>query len=65
VATRADVKGLSLDGVAPDAPTYPIYAPIGLGYESERRAEVQPVIDWLLSEKGQGILNELGVITVQ
>jgi hypothetical protein len=64
-AAGADVAGIALDGVAPDDSAYPMTSPVGIGYLANRQAEVQPLIDWLLSEKGQAALNEFGVILLQ
>jgi phosphate transport system substrate-binding protein len=62
-ASGADVRAIALDGVAPGDSTYPIVTPVGIGYLANRQAEVQPLIDWLLSEQGQAALQEFDVIT--
>lgn len=64
VATGAAVQAIALDGVAPDDPAYPMVSPVGIGWLRDRQADVQPLIDWLLSEQGQMTMSELGVITV-
>jgi hypothetical protein len=38
---------------------------MGLGYLPDCQAEVQPLIDWLLSEAGQAKLGEFDMITSQ
>jgi phosphate transport system substrate-binding protein len=65
LASGADVRVIVLDGVAPGDPAYSIITPIGIGYLTDRKADVQPLVDWLLSERGQAALQEFGVITTQ
>lgn len=65
LAAGANVTGIALDGVAPDDPTYPMTSPVGIGYLSAGEADVRPLIDWLLSEKGQTALREFAVILPQ
>lgn len=65
LATGADVQPVVLDGVAPDESAYPVTTPFGIAYLADRQADVQPLIDWLLSEKGEAALREFGVITGQ
>jgi phosphate transport system substrate-binding protein len=64
-AAGADVRPIALNGVAPGDSAYPCLVPMGIGYLSTRKADVQPLIDWLLSEQGQAALGELDVITAQ
>ncbi len=63
LASGAEVRAIAIDGITPGDPTYPIVAPLGIGYLRDRKADVQPLIDWLLSEQGQAALREFGVIT--
>ncbi len=63
LAQGASVQAIALDGVAPGDSAYPLTVPIGIGYLSEYKAKVQPLIDWLLSEQGQTALREFDVIT--
>ncbi len=63
LAAGADVQPVSLDGVAPGNSTYPMISPLGIGYLTERKADVQPLIDWLLSAQGQAALQEFDMIT--
>jgi phosphate transport system substrate-binding protein len=62
LAAGVDVRPITLDGIAPGDADYPIVTPIGVGYASDRKADVQPLVDWLLSEPGQGTLSEFDVI---
>lgn len=62
LATQANVKPIALDGVAPGDSSYPVFGPVGIGYLSTRKADVQPFADWLTSEQGQKALAELDVI---
>lgn len=62
LADGANVTGIALDSVTPGDPAYPLTVPIGIGYRSAGKADVQPLIDWLLSEKGQAALREFDVI---
>jgi ABC-type Fe3+ transport system substrate-binding protein len=62
LATGANVRPIALNGVAPGDSTYPIITPVGIGYLARRQADVQPLIDWLLSEQGQAALQEFDVI---
>ncbi len=64
LSTGAAVQGITLNGIAPADPANPIVAPIGIGYLGNRQADVQPLIDWLLSERGQAALKSFGVIPV-
>lgn len=61
-AEGASVEPISLDGVAPGDPTYPMISPVGIGYLAAGEKDVQPLIDWLLSEQGQAALGEFDVI---
>jgi phosphate transport system substrate-binding protein len=63
LATKADVRSVTLDGLAPGDPAYPMLSPVGIGYLSARKADVQPLIDWLLSGQGRTALSEFDVIT--
>lgn len=65
VANEANVRAIALDGVAPGDPAYPIFIPVGIGYLPEREADVQPLIDWLLSERGRAVLRQFDVITTR
>ncbi len=65
LATGTDVQAITLDGIQPNDPSYSIVEPIGISYLLERQADVQPLIDWLISEPGQIALQEYGVISTR
>lgn len=65
VAAGSEIVGLALNGVAPNDAAFPIASPVGIGYLAERKAEMQPLIDWLLSDKGQEALRGVELITTQ
>ena len=62
LAEQADVKAIALDGVAPGDSAYTLTGPVGIGYLTADKANIQPLIDWLLSEKGQAALRKFDVI---
>jgi phosphate transport system substrate-binding protein len=64
-AEEAQVKAIAIDGVTPDDPAYLMITTLGISYLKDRQAEVQPLIDWLLSEQGQKKLQEFDLIGVQ
>jgi phosphate transport system substrate-binding protein len=61
LAVGAKVKPVSLDGVKPADSQYPITTALGIGFLAERQTDVQPLIDWLLSDAGKTALREIGV----
>jgi phosphate transport system substrate-binding protein len=63
LASGTNVQPVKLDGIAPGNPTYPMVSPLGIGYLTERKADVQPLIDWLTSEQGKAALQEFDMIT--
>ena len=65
VAAGADVQPIALNGVAPGDVDYPITTSLGISYLSDRQADVQPLVDWLLSEGGRAALDKLDVISPQ
>ena len=65
LAAGANVQPVSLNGVAPGNSAYSMASPLGLGYLTERKTDVQPLVDWLLSEQGRAALQELDMITGQ
>ncbi len=62
VGSDKKVKTVTLDGFTPDVVDYPVATALGLGFVEDRREAVQPLLDWLVSEKGQAALRKLGVI---
>lgn len=65
LAAGADVQAVTIDGVAPGDSNYPMTNSLGIGYLADRQAEVQPLIDWLLSEQGRVALQAFDMITSQ
>lgn len=65
VAAGAKVQAVTIEGVAPGDATYPMLSTLGIGYLGTRQADVQPLIDWLGSDKGQTALQEFDVIVTQ
>ncbi len=62
VAKGADVKAIAIDGLTPSNPAYTMSISLGIGYLAERQADVQPLVDWLHSEKGKAALREVDMI---
>jgi phosphate transport system substrate-binding protein len=62
VAAGTEVRAIALDGVAPNEEAYPVTTPLGIGYLSDRQADVQPLVDWLLSESGRAALRQVDVL---
>ncbi len=62
LAAGANVDPVALDGVAPGDLAYPITTTMGIGYLEENAAAVQPLVDWLSSERGKSVLQEFDVI---
>ena len=54
-----------VDGVAPNDSAYPMTTTLGIGYLKNRKADVQPLADWLLSEEGQMKLQEFDLIGIR
>ncbi|MBL8161989.1 MAG: substrate-binding domain-containing protein [Anaerolineae bacterium] len=64
VASDQVIKTLTLDGISPDEDAYPVVTALGIGYIDSRSEAIQPLLDWLLSERGQVALVELGLINL-
>jgi phosphate transport system substrate-binding protein len=64
-ASDTAVNLLTIDGVSPSDPDNPSLKPLGLGYLATRQEDVQPLLDWLLSEKGQAALQAFDVVASQ
>ena len=64
LAARQTVKTVTIDNLMPDVTDYPYQLALGVGYVEDRREAVQPLLEWLLSEKGQTVLRSLGVINL-
>jgi phosphate transport system substrate-binding protein len=61
LASKKNVKTLTLKGVQPNKAEYDVLATLGIGYLDAEK--VKPLIEWLASEKGRTVLAGLGVIT--
>ena len=61
LANEADVISLTIDEVSVDNPSEEIVGTMGIGYLSDRVDDIQPLINWLLSEEGQTALQVVGV----
>lgn len=59
VAAKAKVQPVAVDGVSPKDPRYSMFSPLGIGYLAERQADLQPLIDWLMSARGRTALMAL------
>jgi phosphate transport system substrate-binding protein len=62
VAKGANVKPVSVDGVNPADSSYPIVGALGIGFLADRQTDVQPLIEWLLSDAGKTALRKVDVI---
>lgn len=65
LATQAEVQTVAINGLRPDAPSYPILGSVGIGYLADREGDIQPLINWLSSEEGQSALKALGFVAPQ
>jgi phosphate transport system substrate-binding protein len=63
LASGTDIHYIAVDEMAPTDPANPLLKPLGLSYLAAREADVQPLIDWLLSENGQAALQAFDVVT--
>jgi phosphate transport system substrate-binding protein len=61
-ASGHNLKSVTLDGIAPVDPSYPMLQSMGIGYVESGRDAAQPLVDWLTSDRGRTVLSELGVI---
>ena len=62
LASGSQVQAVAIAGIAPGDPTYPMLGPLGIGYLVDRQAEVQPLIDWLRTEKGRTALQDFDMV---
>ncbi len=65
LATKTNVNAISINGISPSNPSYPIVDSAGVGYMAERESDILPLINWLLSQEGQAALKALGFISTQ
>ncbi len=70
IVDNGDVKMISVDGIYPDREnirngTYPIVSNFYAVYRADNsNPNIQPLIEWILSEEGQRIINESGYVGV-
>ena len=70
IINNPDIKMLSVDGAAPTAEnikngSYPIVTPIyAVTYEENANANVERLLEWILSEEGQYIIEETGYVGI-
>ena len=57
------VQPIAVDGTLPTKAAYPFVQPLVLCYQSETQTQIQPLLDWLESQKGKAALQALSVIT--
>ena len=68
IVQHPDIKMLAVDGVAPTVENivnhrYPIVAPVfAVTYAENTNQNVDKLIDWMLSEEGQYIIEEIGYV---
>jgi phosphate transport system substrate-binding protein len=62
VGSGVDVQAIAVDGFEHDNLGYLAVLELGIGYLPERQSDVQPLIDWLLSDSGQSALREAGMM---
>lgn len=71
IVEDGNIKMLSLNGVYPNAEnirnkTYPVVSEIYAVYRKDNDNEnVEPLIDWMLSEEGQKIVEESGYVSIK
>jgi phosphate transport system substrate-binding protein len=65
VANDAEVASLTIDGIGTDNAPETMSIIMGVGYLASQQDNVQPLIDWLLSENGQSALEAVGVIPLE
>lgn len=61
IANEADLISLSIDEITVDNSPETMTSMMGVGYLGEREDDIQPFIDWLLSEEGQSALETVDV----
>jgi phosphate transport system substrate-binding protein len=64
-AAGTEVNLITIDSIAPDNPDNASLKPLAVGYLADRQDDVQPFIDWLLSEKGLETLQTFAVVPLQ
>ena len=70
IIKNPDVKLLSIDGVAPTVEniqngSYPITAPLyAVTWEGNTNKNLEPFLNWILSEEGQELVEKTGYIPI-
>lgn len=64
LANDAQVSYLSVDGIDVSDVPDSLVTILGMGYLNDRIDDIQPLIDWLLSEEGQATLEATGVVAI-
>lgn len=65
LATKIKVQMIAVDGIKPNDVSYPMLGSSGIGYLMNRKSDIQPLIDWLSSTRGQSALQQLGFVPVK
>ncbi len=65
VAKNAQLKVLTLDGIAPTDSTYPLITPFYLVYKEPLSDSVKQFIEFMFSTPAQTLMKETGVIAIQ
>jgi phosphate transport system substrate-binding protein len=60
---KSKVAAVKVNGLGPESAAYPMLYPQGVGYLAQREADVKPLLDWLVSDKGKQALHKFAVIT--
>jgi phosphate transport system substrate-binding protein len=68
-AKRRELKLLKIDGHAPTVKgiasgAYPYYRPLYVAFKSGLDSRTDEFVEWLLSDRGQGIIEEQGTVTL-
>ncbi len=68
--TSKEIRLLAINGVLPDKETirngsYPLTAEIYAITAGSKNPQVQPVIDWILSEEGQKLIEDTGYVRIK
>lgn len=62
LASETQAKSVLLDDISVSSAEYPVLAQMGIGYMEAQQSTVQPLLDWLKTERGQAALSTFGVI---
>ncbi|PHS13002.1 MAG: phosphate ABC transporter substrate-binding protein [Blastopirellula sp.] len=69
-AKKRELKVLSIDGKKPTVANigsgdYPYYRPLYIAYKPQKNLSASKFVEWLLSPKGQTVIQEQGTVTLQ